>query len=463
MISIALVSHVGIENPDPGVLIFNLDDRRCRLSGLGGADSVLMALRLGPVDVATLSAASDVRLARGALSMMMRRRLIEFRCVDADGEPMRAVPTSDLSKFLARSLDPADRYQLSRFTHLRRSADSLILESVRSLFRVRIERPAVFQVIGMLGRPSRPKDLAAESGVPVESVECWLEFLVAVGIVVPLAGKDVVDEDTDPDLVHREFHDVLLHTHSRYGLTDQRTGAVFPYAGIVPPSPAVRHRFDGPVVPLPRVDLDKLAENDPPLTRVMEERESVRRFGDRGLSLEELGAFLFRTARVREFWPADEGDERGYDVTRRPYPSGGGAYDLEIYLAVRDVEGLVPGLYHYDPAEHELSLVCDDRAVVDKTFQNARYASQSRSTPSVVFTITSRFSRLSWKYRGIAYATTLKNVGVLISAMYAVATAMKLAPCALGDGDAASFGRVTGIDHLVESPVGEFMLGTQVY
>jgi hypothetical protein len=49
-------------------------------------------------------------------------------------------------------------------------------------------------------------------------------------------------------------------------------------------------------------------------------------------------------------------------------------------------------------------LVCDDQAVIDNIFSNARYSSQSRSTPGVVFTITSRFSRLSWKYRGIAYA-----------------------------------------------------------
>jgi len=75
--------------------------------------------------------------------------------------------------------------------------------------------------------------------------------------------------------------------------------------------------------------------------------------------------------------------------------------------------------------------------------------------------LTSRFQRLSWKYRGIAYAVTLKNVGVLYQTMYLVATAMGLAPCALGGGDAEGFALAAGTDPLVESSVGEFLLGSR--
>ncbi len=32
----------------------------------------------------------------------------------------------------------------------------------------------------------------------------------------------------------------------------------------------------------------------------------------------------------------------------RPYPSGGSAYELELYLAVANCEGLARGFYHYD-------------------------------------------------------------------------------------------------------------------
>jgi thiazoline dehydrogenase / protease len=37
---------------------------------------------------------------------------------------------------------------------------------------------------------------------------------------------------------------------------------------------------------------------------------------------------------------------------------------------------------------------------------------------------------------------------------------MGLAPCALGSGDSSTFARATGLDPIVESSVGEFMLGS---
>ena len=38
----------------------------------------------------------------------------------------------------------------------------------------------------------------------------------------------------------------------------------------------------------------------------------------------------------------------------RPYPSGGSAYELELYLAVANCEGLARGFYHYDADRHAL-------------------------------------------------------------------------------------------------------------
>ena len=50
--------------------------------------------------------------------------------------------------------------------------------------------------------------------------------------------------------------------------------------------------------------------------------------------------------------------------------------------------------------------------------------------------MTARIGRLSWVYDSIAYATTLKHVGVLQQTLYLVATMLGLAPCALAMGDA---------------------------
>jgi hypothetical protein len=45
--------------------------------------------------------------------------------------------------------------------------------------------------------------------------------------------------------------------------------------------------------------------------------------------------------------------------------------------------------------------------------------------------------------------------------MYLAATAMGLAPCAVGGGDADLFVRAAGTDYCTETSVGEFILGSQ--
>ena len=61
----------------------------------------------------------------------------------------------------------------------------------------------------------------------------------------------------------------------------------------------------------------------------------------------------------------------------------------------------------------------------------------------------------------MAYALILKNVGVLYQTMYLVATAMGLAGCGLGGGDSDLFSRAAHTQSLVETSVGEFLLGSK--
>ena len=77
----------------------------------------------------------------------------------------------------------------------------------------------------------------------------------------------------------------------------------------------------------------------------------------------------------------------------------------------------------------------------------------------VLLILAARFARVAWKYESIAYALTLKHVGVLYQTMYLTATAMGLAPCAIGGGDADLFARAAGTDYYGETSVGEFLLG----
>lgn len=77
----------------------------------------------------------------------------------------------------------------------------------------------------------------------------------------------------------------------------------------------------------------------------------------------------------------------------------------------------------------------------------------------VLLVLTARFQRLSWKYSSLAYSLILKDVGGVFQSMYLAATAMELAPCALGCGDSDLFAKAVGSDYYAETSVGEFLLG----
>jgi len=72
-------------------------------------------------------------------------------------------------------------------------------------------------------------------------------------------------------------------------------------------------------------------------------RRSVRVYSNQSLTLDELSQLL---------WAA-----QGAATTEgfRNAPSAGASYPLETYVVVGNVEGIEPGLYHYENGSHEIT------------------------------------------------------------------------------------------------------------
>ena len=150
---------------------------------------------------------------------------------------------------------------------------------------------------------------------------------------------------------------------------------------------------------------------------------AVRFATEAPLTSRQLGEFLGHVARLRDYATSSH-DE----VSRRFYPGGGARYELEIYPLVHDVDGLTPGAYHYDPADHVLEHLSDDTPAVRASLAFAGRVATRQSPPPVLLVVTARFGRVAWKYESIAYSLVLKHVGVLYAVMYDTATAMGLSP-----------------------------------
>jgi SagB-type dehydrogenase family enzyme len=208
-------------------------------------------------------------------------------------------------------------------------------------------------------------------------------------------------------------------------------------------------------------DIEKLKREDRSFTHVIEERRSKREHGNNPITLKQLGEFLFRAARMKEHLIYPKGESHGAELSRRPYPGGGAIYELELYLVIYKCQGLEKGIYHYHPREHALYQLEAEQKNIDALLRDSMHSSGKENYPQVFFIITSRFQRMSWKYRSMAYAATLKTTGVLLQTMYLVATAMDLAPCAIGGGNSDLFSETIGTNYLEETSVGEFMLGSR--
>jgi SagB-type dehydrogenase family enzyme len=356
------------------------------------------------------------------------------------------------------------RYVISRFAYMRRLDGGLVAESPLVHARLTLHDWRAAALISFLGQPCLAREIPGTvPGLTDDAVQQMLMLLVGAGFA--RESSDASDpEDADPALRTWEFHDLLFHGRSRAGAHDNPIGASLRFMDQLDSTPAVKPAVGTEFIELYRPDLDRLQRGDPPLTQVLEMRCSRRAYNDQPISVEQLGEFLFRVGRIKRH---DQGEIKTasgsvrMDFAARPYPAAGALYELELYVVVNNCAGLGAGMYYYDPLRHGLSKISGRTPEVDALL---RSASGATTVPledvQVLLIVAARFQRIAWKYSTMAYAATLKHVGVLYQTMYLAATAMGLAPCAVGCGDSNVFAQAVGTEYIIEGSVGEFLLGS---
>lgn len=119
-----------------------------------------------------------------------------------------------------------------------------------------------------------------------------------------------------------------------------------------------------------------------------------------------------------------------FNHTRRPYPSAGARYPLEIYPLVLNVRGLKRGLYHYNVRDNLLELI------LEKDFSSWVLKAFGRQdwllTASVIFIIAAVLERTRIKYRDRGYRFALLEAGHMGQNICLFAANRRLGTCALG-------------------------------
>lgn len=448
-------------------------DNTCTLE-FSGATATVHSPR-GPLRITDLAPGQTAVLARLSGTPVTRDALVEIAAEDSTtpsawvhmiidrlvalGFLARTVPGVVRSIVTAPGYEPRvgsgddDLLVLDRLAYLRTADGNLVLESPRAFSRGTILCERAAALLARAATPSTAGELIGSSGIDEPLAQAVVALLYEDGFLIAPEEQDGPLESTP--WAEWSFHDALFHSRSRSGRHGYAYGATYSREGVRNPLPAVKPRPDGPIIELATVDLEDAAQSDLGFAAILERRQSWRRTGPRPLHVDELGEFLWRSARVR----GRRGTEHE-EVSNRPYPGGGADYELEIYVLAHRVEGLGQGLHYYDPLDHVLVGICEWTAEAEALARDVREKTEDQATPDAVLLVTARIHRLTYKYESIPYAVALKDLGSLYGTWYLTATAMGLAPCAIGGGDSEVLARATNIPSWVEPRIGEFILNT---
>ena len=405
-------------------------------------------------------------------SQLIAKGMIYHLIYDSDQLLARLMPLSGEYRFESVELDTEQNYILSRFAVIRREDNHMILETPRSNAMVVFYNTQAALLPLTLTSPCSVVGLQAVfPQLDGDAIRLLMRLLLQVNALSKVNTNGQSEEDADTNLISWEFHDLLFHSRIWLGRNHKAYGGTYRFIGKLRPQPTIKpidldkHET---VIDLYKPDIEMLSAQERSFTSVLEGRTSIRRHNaDQPLTVEQLGEFLYRSARVRELFDIEVQTENGNQpvtLSRRPYPSGGASYELEIYATVHQCAGIEPGFYYYHPLRHQLIRLSEMNKQVELLLVQARLTwsdDLQANLPQVLLTFAARFQRVSWKYQSLAYAIILKNVGVLLQTMYLTAEAMGLAGCALGGGSSDTFTHILGENYYAETSVGEFMLGSR--
>ncbi|HZV51238.1 MAG TPA: SagB family peptide dehydrogenase [Candidatus Dormibacteraeota bacterium] len=241
--------------------------------------------------------------------------------------------------------------------------------------------------------------------------------------------------DRAPGLMAIEYHRATRHDRSAGGTTSRR---------IDPTSrPRPFKRYPGAEsIALPR---DLPAGEEP--------AASVLSRGGHGseprLDLGGLARLLFFSAGVTRHVAG---------IAMRAAPSAGALYPIELYLACGEVEGLEPGIYHFDPLAFALHRL---RAGDQRGHLAAATALELASTPASLL-LTGIPWRTLWRYGARGYRHLFWDAGTILANLLALTDAVGLPAHVLTAFCDAALSRLLGLDQpgaLEEYPLAVVALG----
>lgn len=296
------------------------------------------------------------------------------------------------------------------------TADKIVASSPRARRRLRVA-PHVAALL-----------MSARAGLKDAPVDDPLVArLIAAGFLVP---EDATDQIPEPWRVwgttawsfHTRIRDTDFVPGSQGG-TPERTAAFNEHVTSRPMPETSRAETDDRILLLPRVRHPMTAS----YRDVLEGRRTHRDFEDRPVDLDRFADMLHYCFAPLRF--VDAGPMGVMQL--RAAASGGARHETTAFAVVWNVDGITPGLYHYDDIRHGLVPLAPSvsREELERiTFRQGLFTTAAFGVLTVAVA-----DRLSWKYQHPrAYKILLQDVGHVAQVFSMTAAALGLGAAVTG-------------------------------
>ncbi len=210
-----------------------------------------------------------------------------------------------------------------------------------------------------------------------------------------------------PDLKKLSWFSYVQETN----LSPDRTGRPRP---LIESCPAFKEYPGAEQVTLPHAR----GKSSRDLWQILQERRSRRKFSPTKLSRQDLSLLL---------WASQGITARAGNSFFRAAPSAGARYPIETYLGINSVDGLQPGLYHFNIRQFVLEKLYE--APVGQLIAQAALGQRFLADCASVFIWSAVFRRNMSKYgnRGLRYI--MMDVGHICQNLLLAAESLDLGAC----------------------------------
>lgn len=184
------------------------------------------------------------------------------------------------------------------------------------------------------------------------------------------------------------------------------------------------------------------------LRKLLITRFSYRKFSAQPFEIKTLSEILFYSAGIVR---------KSAGQLRRPYPSAGAKYPLEIYPLVIFGKDIEEGLYHYDPSRHALDVLLSP--IKQEELVHIWMGQQWFRKAAVVLIITAVFERTTEKYGKKGLPFPFIEAGHMGQNIYLLAQSMGVGCCAIGQFNEKELIKLLDINPFNEFPVYYIALG----